>query len=133
MRPDNMPRPHLPEHSEPRTDTETLIKAGHILARDIQSDDGVANAAIAEMADRLAELQAEVDRLSQLLVATNSNARAALESAKQYLDERDELRRRIESADRHPGWILERADIVVDGDSVVYALVALTPEEQANG
>jgi cell division protein FtsX len=38
-----------------RSDTETLIKALKILARDIQSEDGVANAAIAEAAQRLKE------------------------------------------------------------------------------
>jgi hypothetical protein len=43
----------------PRSSTETLIKALRILARDIQSNDGVANAAIYEAADRLEELQAE--------------------------------------------------------------------------
>lgn len=42
-----------------RSSTETLVKALRILARDIQSDDGVANAAIAEAADRLAELERE--------------------------------------------------------------------------
>jgi multimeric flavodoxin WrbA len=35
------------------TDTPTLIKALRILVEDIQSDDGVANACIAEAADRL--------------------------------------------------------------------------------
>ena len=39
-----------------KTDTTTLIKALRILAQDIQSGDGVANAAIAEAADRLEEL-----------------------------------------------------------------------------
>ena len=39
-----------------RTDTATLIRAMRILARDIQSGDGVANAAIAEAADRMEEL-----------------------------------------------------------------------------
>lgn len=39
-----------------QTDTPTLIKAMRILARDIQSGDGVANAAIAEAADRLEDL-----------------------------------------------------------------------------
>jgi len=38
-----------------RTSTETLIAAMHILATEIQSDDGVANAAIAEAGERLAE------------------------------------------------------------------------------
>jgi len=36
-----------------KTDTTTLIKAMRVLAQDIQSGDGVANAAIAEAADRL--------------------------------------------------------------------------------
>jgi len=40
----------------PETDTQTLIKALRILANDIQSDDGVANAAIAEGADRIEKL-----------------------------------------------------------------------------
>lgn len=39
-----------------RSSTETIIKALRILAADIQSGDGVANAAIAEAADRLEEL-----------------------------------------------------------------------------
>jgi hypothetical protein len=38
-----------------KTDTPTLIKALRVLAQDIQSGDGVANAAIAEAADRLEE------------------------------------------------------------------------------
>ena len=44
----------------PRTDTLILIKAMRRLANDIQSDDGVANAAIAEAADRLEELRSKV-------------------------------------------------------------------------
>jgi hypothetical protein len=40
-----------------RTDTKTLISAARILSRDIQSEDGVANAALAEIADRLEELE----------------------------------------------------------------------------
>ena len=42
-----------------KSSTETLIAALRILARDIQSGDGVANAAIAEAADRLTELKRE--------------------------------------------------------------------------
>jgi len=38
-----------------RTSTETLIAAMRILSQDIQSDDGAANAAVAEAAERLAE------------------------------------------------------------------------------
>lgn len=40
-----------------RTDTKTLIKAARVLARDIHSEDGVANAALAEIADRLEEME----------------------------------------------------------------------------
>ncbi len=40
----------------PRSSTETLINALRILSRDIDSEDGVANAAISEAADRLEEL-----------------------------------------------------------------------------
>jgi hypothetical protein len=42
-----------------KSSTETLIEAMRILARDIESGDGVANAAIAEAAERLQELHAE--------------------------------------------------------------------------
>lgn len=42
-----------------KTDDKTLIEALRILSRDIQSDDGVANACIAEAANRLAELTRE--------------------------------------------------------------------------
>lgn len=51
-----------------KTNTETLIKALRILANDIESEDGVANAAIAEGADRLEELH-EVNK--NLLDALN--------------------------------------------------------------
>lgn len=39
-----------------RSSTETLIKALQLLAKEIESPDGVANAAIAESAGRMAEL-----------------------------------------------------------------------------
>jgi hypothetical protein len=39
-----------------KSDTQTLIDALRILARDIESGDSVANACIAEAADRLEEL-----------------------------------------------------------------------------
>lgn len=43
--------------------TETIIKAMHILSEDIQSDDGVANAAILEAAQRLEEQAKEIEAL----------------------------------------------------------------------
>ena len=45
-----------------KTETLTLAAAMDVLARDIQSDDGVANAAIAEAAQRLRELEWELAR-----------------------------------------------------------------------
>jgi len=48
-----------------KTSTETLIAAMHILATEIQSDDGVANAAIAEAGERLAEQHMRIAQLEQ--------------------------------------------------------------------
>ena len=52
---------------EVKSSTETLIAAMHILARDIQSEDGVANAAIFEAAQRLEELYYENIELKEYL------------------------------------------------------------------
>lgn len=48
-----------------KSSTETLIKAMYILANDIQSEDGVANAAILEAAQRLEELNKENIQLKE--------------------------------------------------------------------
>ena len=48
-----------------RTSTETLIAAMHILATEIQSEDGAANAAVAEAAQRLEEQQERITQLEQ--------------------------------------------------------------------
>ncbi len=48
-----------------RTSTETLIAAMHILATEIQSDDGAANAAVAEAGERLAEQHMRIKRLEE--------------------------------------------------------------------
>lgn len=53
----------------PRSTTRTLIDVMRILAADIKSDDGVANAAIAEAADRLEEYM--VASLCQTFSALN--------------------------------------------------------------
>ena len=53
-------RPHNNNYYPMKTDTNTLIDALRILARDIHSEDGVANAAISEAADRLEQLQRKV-------------------------------------------------------------------------
>ena len=48
-----------------KTTTETLVAAMRALANDIQSEDGVANAAIAEAAQRLEEQQERIKRLEE--------------------------------------------------------------------
>ena len=48
-----------------RTSTETLIAAMHILSQDIQSEDGAANAAIAEAGERLAEQHMRIAQLER--------------------------------------------------------------------
>ena len=48
-----------------KTSTETLIAAMHILSQDIQSDDGAANAAVAEAGERLAEQHMRITQLEQ--------------------------------------------------------------------
>ena len=51
-----------------KTKTKTLIKALRILSRDIESDDGVANACVAEAADRLEEIENKIDDLEVKLM-----------------------------------------------------------------
>lgn len=51
----------------PRSSTDTLIRAVRILAHGIQTDDGVANAALFEAADRLEELKKQNDEMLELL------------------------------------------------------------------
>ena len=50
-----------------QTSTKTLVSALRILAQDIQSDDRVANAAIAEAADRLEFQDIQIRNLLALL------------------------------------------------------------------
>jgi uncharacterized protein (UPF0212 family) len=45
--------------------TETLIAAMRILSQDIQSEDGAANAAVAEAGERLAEQHMRITKLEQ--------------------------------------------------------------------
>lgn len=55
--------------SEKHSSTIVLILAMHALARDIQSEDGVANAAIAEAGDRLAKLHRMVNHAYPIIKA----------------------------------------------------------------
>ena len=50
-----------------KSSTETLIKALYVLVDDIQSEDGVANAAILEAAQRLEELYKENIQLKEYI------------------------------------------------------------------
>jgi len=50
-----------------KSSTATLIKSLEILSKEIQSEDGVANAAIAEAADRLKMLDKRVIELEDVI------------------------------------------------------------------
>ncbi len=50
-------------NNQPRSSTETIIGALRVLANDIQSDDGIANACCYEASCRLEELQSELSEL----------------------------------------------------------------------
>ena len=63
------------------TDTNTLISACRILARDIHSDDGVANAALVEIADRIEELENNRIKLKGIIVKIAIHASDALEAS----------------------------------------------------
>ena len=47
--------------SDRKTDNATLVSALRKLSRDIESGDGIANACVAEAADRIEELATELD------------------------------------------------------------------------
>ena len=69
-----------------KTNTKTLIEAMRILARDIQSDDGVANGAISEAADRMEELQAQRDRLREALEFAEKRSKQIGETSNDYYE-----------------------------------------------
>lgn len=51
----------------PRSDTKTIIAALRILANEIESKDGVANAALLEAADRVEEMSCKIRKLQAKL------------------------------------------------------------------
>ena len=61
----------MPDHNSdhnpaiPHTRTPILVSAMRLLAQEIQSEDGVANAAIAEAGNRLSELEAQLAQAQQ--------------------------------------------------------------------
>ena len=77
---ENMAADHNP--AIPRTRTPILISAMRLLARDIESEDGVANAAIAEAGNRLADLEEELERSNKFL----EDARAAFKAKVDVLE-----------------------------------------------
>jgi hypothetical protein len=88
-----------------RTDTQTLAKAMDILAEEIQRGDGVANAAIAEAAERLRELTKSNDRLEGLIAqrdARNVRLTTALRDCLSTFREDDKTT--IITAERQEAW-----------------------------
>ena len=65
---------------------DTCIKALRALAQDIQSEDGVANAALHECADRMEQLQTDTNRLT----AANLQLREGCEELKQRIHRLEE-------------------------------------------
>lgn len=67
-----------------RSSTQTLIEALRILSIDIQSEDGIANACIAEATDRLEELynltKGQIDKVTNLQEAVKVAVDGLLES-----------------------------------------------------
>ena len=60
---------------------ETCIKALRALAQDIQSEDGVANAALTECADRMEQIEKDTNRLT----TANLQLREGVEELKQRI------------------------------------------------
>lgn len=57
-----------------RSSTQTLIEAMAILARDIESGDGVANLVILESSERLKEQQATIEAQARVIEALQARA-----------------------------------------------------------
>ena len=81
-----------------KTDTETLIKTMRILAQEIDSEDGVANIAIGEAADRLEELQLELTETREELDYERMQVKNLRNSGVLALHERDKAIERAEKA-----------------------------------
>jgi len=73
-----------------RTDTDILISALKILSDDIQSGDGVANAAIFEGAMRIEELRDDVEHWKYKSEESRKQLDRMLEVVSAYLDKQKE-------------------------------------------
>ncbi len=69
-----------------RTDTQTLIDALRVLARDIESGDGAANAAIFEAATRMAQLRRAINNLISHALTARSDSRDWLVDLASYIN-----------------------------------------------
>ena len=74
-----------------RSSNETLVSALRILAQDVESVDGVANAAIQEAADRIEELSAEVEDLRNQNHCNRVAAEARWDRIKRLEEAGDEM------------------------------------------
>jgi predicted nuclease with TOPRIM domain len=70
-----------------KTDTNTLIDAMRILANEIESEDGVANAAIAEAADRLEQLQTQLSAAKRGMDSASAAGRLMMEKGRKLAAE----------------------------------------------
>lgn len=73
-------------NTTPSSSTETLIGALRGLARDIESGDGIANAAIAEAADRMEELHTLVNDGYDFIDLYSGGAPYCMMRRKDWLD-----------------------------------------------
>ena len=91
-----------------KTDTETLIAAMRILAQDIKSEDGIANAVTAEAADRIMELhvelelwKAEAERWRDMYIEYDEilegQVQETVERLNKIWEDLDELKRKVEN------------------------------------
>jgi FtsZ-binding cell division protein ZapB len=96
-----------------RTSNKTLADALRILAQDIESPDGVANAAIQEAADRIDELAFEVEDLRNQNHSNRISADVRWEEI-QRLKER--IKRLEEAGDSMAKWLDRNTPVTVRFD-----------------
>lgn len=88
--------------------TEVIIKALRVLARDIQSDDGVANLALLEAANCMEKIERERDeardkvwRLEKQIEGLNNAANERFKEIECVRNERDVARELLEAVKKH--------------------------------
>jgi hypothetical protein len=121
-----------------KADTPTIIGSLRTLARDIQSEDGIANMAIAEAADRMEEMETREKKLSQKLCCFTGES---LEDAADRLREEHnkakmESDRWKEQATQRRGLVKELREAMgieenMDGDAELKAALAYVKGMQA--